>query len=165
MSILDENITQNMGFNGGLKVTGNMKQSWMTSSKWAMFFAILGFINIGFSVLMLGSMGGMLEMMMAMGGGDNPAFGMMQMIMPYLTIISLLVSAVMFFIHFFHLRFSNLIQRAVNFTDQDAFEKAWMNLRNHFRLFGITLCVMIGFYIIMIGVFATMAASGSIPFE
>lgn len=164
MSILDENITQNMSSSGGLKVTGYMKQSWMTTSKWAMFFAILGFVNIGFSVLMLGSMGGILQMMMAMGG-DNGAFQMMSMILPYISGITLLLSAVMFFIHFYHLRFSNLIQRSVNFTDQDAFEKGWMNLRNHFRLYGIVVCVMIGFYIIMIGVVGSMVASGSNLFE
>ncbi|MBK6997460.1 MAG: hypothetical protein IPH31_22080 [Lewinellaceae bacterium] len=158
MSILDENAAQH----NGLSVTGEMKRSWMSISKWAMFFAIIGFIYIGLSLLMIGSMGTMLQMIMAMGG-DNPVFSVIAPMMSYITIISVLMMAVMFFINFYHFRFASQIQRAVNFTDQTSFEKSWLNLRNHFRLYGITVCALIVFYVILIVVIGSMMASSTVP--
>jgi Family of unknown function (DUF5362) len=165
MSILDETLAHNFDDNSGLVVTNNMKRNWITTSKWAMFFAILGFIWIGFSLLSMGSAASTLQMMQMMGG-DNPIFEIYGMLMPFLTVITLVVVAVMFFIHFFHLRFATQIQRAVNFTDQAAFVNAWKNLRNHFRLYGILVCVALVFYAIMfIVMFTVMAGKDSLPME
>ncbi|MCB0522971.1 MAG: hypothetical protein H6576_17225 [Lewinellaceae bacterium] len=147
MSILDENISRSSDLDGGLKVTGEMKRNWFTTSKWAMFFAILGFIQIGLSVLMLGSFGSTLQMMSALSG-ENTMMAFFSMIAPYVTALTIITSAVFFFIHFYHYRFASFIQRSINFTDQTAFEKAWMNLRNNVRLFGIMICVMLGFYLL-----------------
>jgi hypothetical protein len=160
MSILDENAAQNIT---GLGVTNEMKRSWMSTSKWALFFAIIGFIYIGLSALMLGSMGAIFQSMSMLMGDSNPAFAMFGPMMSYITIIAGLMLVVMFFINFYHLRFANQIQRAVNVSDQNAFEKAWMNLRNHFRLYGIATCVVLALYLIMFIVIGTMAANSTLP--
>lgn len=163
MSILDESTTQNMRSDTGLHVTNEMKRNWITISKWALFLAILGFIYIGLSLLMIGSMSTVLQMMAAMT--DNPVLEAMGPLMSYLTVFTLLMLAVMFFIHYYHLRFSTNIQRAVNFTDQTAFEKAWLNLRNHFRLYGIVVCAIIVLYVILLVVVGSLMANATIPVE
>ena len=161
MSILDENTARNMNANAGLGVSSEMKRSWTTISKWALFFAVIGFVYIGLSLLMLGSMGAMLEMMARMGG-DNPIFAAIGPMMSYMTIISVVMMAFLFFVNFFHLRFSTQIKQAVNFNDQSAFEKSWMNLRNHFRLYGILICVIMVFYVIMIIVVGSAVAGAAL---
>lgn len=161
MSILDDNSTQNMSSGNGLGVTNEMKRNWMATSKWAMFFAILGFIYIGLSLLMIGSMSTVIQMMAAMT--DNPVLEAMGPLMSYMTIFSVLMMAVMFFIHFYHLRFATMIQRAINFTDQIAFDKAWLNLRNHFRIYGIVVCVLIVVYTLVLILVGTVLASSGMP--
>lgn len=160
MSILDENAARDP--NSGLGVTNEMKRSWMAISKWALFFAVIGFIYVALSLLMLGSIGTMLDMMRAISG-DNPVLDAMGPLMSYVTIISGLLMVVIFFVNFYHLRFATQIQRAVNFSDQSAFEKAWLNLRNHFRLYGIATCVMIAFYLILLILIGTVLSNTVMP--
>jgi len=165
MSILDDTLAHDKDSNTGLTVTSTMQRNWMTTSKWAMFFAILGFIWIGLSLLSMGSMASAMQMMQMMSG-DNPVFAMYGALMPYMTILTLITVAVMFFIHFFHLRFATQIQRAINFTDQTAFVDAWRNLRNHFRIYGILVCVLLVFYgIILVVMVTTVASSNNFPME
>ncbi len=165
MSILDETLAQQIDDNSGLNVTNRMKGNWMTTSKWAMFLAILGFVFLGIRLLSIGGAASSLQAM-RMIGGDNPIFGMVEMLLPYLTIIILVTVAVLFFVYFFLLRFSTQIQRAVNFTDQAAFVNAWQNMRNHYRILGILICVSLVFYAIMIVVmFTVIASKNSFPME
>ncbi|MBL7829356.1 MAG: hypothetical protein JNJ57_22155 [Saprospiraceae bacterium] len=165
MSILDDNSSISNA-SGGLKPTGEMKRNWVISSKWAQFLSILGFVQIAISILMIGAFGTILQMM-SMYMGDNPMTAFFGMISTYYYLITLLSVAFMFFIHFFHLRFSLKIKQAVNQNDQHAFTGAWQNLRNHFRIFGIAVCIVLVFYI---GIFifaltAAASAGGSIPLE
>lgn len=165
MSILDDTLAHDMDSNTGLTVTSTMKRNWMTTSKWAMFFAILGFIWIGLSLLSMGSMASALQMMQMMSG-DNPIFAAYGAILPYMTVVTLISVAVLFFVYYFHLRFATQIQRAINFSDQTAFVNAWQNLRNHFRIYGILVCVGLVFYVILLAiVFTTVARSSSFPME
>lgn len=146
MSILDDNTS--IQPDSGLKPTGEMKRNWIITSKWAMFFAILGFIYIGFALLTIGAMGTMLQTMGTLMG-ENPATGLFVAIAPYMTIMTLFSVALLFFINYFHLQFALKIKQALNVNDQGAFVAAWKNLRNHFRIFGIMVCVMIGLYLIV----------------
>jgi predicted PurR-regulated permease PerM len=73
----------------------------------------------------------------------------------------LLALACVFFLSLFHLKFSNGITRAMNFTDQQAFTAAWRNFRNHFRLYGIMVIVFIALYIIMIIAVLTMVGTAT----
>ena len=157
MSILDDNSAQNMGNGAGLSVSAGMKRNWMTTSKWAMFFAILGFVYVGINLLSIGAVSSMMQMIATMS--DNPMLEAILPLMSYFTIISVVGMIALFFVCFYHLKFSTNIQRAVNFTDQVAFENAWLNLRNHFRLYGILICVVIVLYIVMMVVAMSMLAS------
>jgi hypothetical protein len=164
MSILDENIAQNPNSDGSIGVTSEMKRNWMATSKWAMFFAILGFIYIGLSLLMIGSMGNVIQMMMIMAG-DNPILAAMAPMMSYITVITAIMLVVMFFVNFFHFRFATQIQHAINFTDQSSFDKSWLNLRNYFRTYGIATIAVMVFYVIMLAVIGSTLATTLSPEE
>jgi predicted PurR-regulated permease PerM len=70
---------------------------------------------------------------------------------------------VWFFINLYHLKFASQIQRAIKFSDQKAFENAWENLRNHFRIYGILTCVLILLYLVLVVAVVKTAASDFSP--
>ncbi|MBV6442089.1 MAG: hypothetical protein DYG98_01945 [Haliscomenobacteraceae bacterium CHB4] len=159
MEILDNQYTQEAG-DEGLQVTRNMKVHWLSTSKWAMFLAILGFIYTGLALLMTAFMMPMLKMAMTMGGQAELA-ELMESAGIVFVIVMVLAVGVMFFIHLYHLRFATNIQRAMQYESQDAFEAAWRNFRNYFRLNGIVTIAFIALYLIALIVIGGMAATRS----
>lgn len=157
MEILDNQYTQDAG-SEGLQVTRNMKINWLSTSKWAMFLAILGFIYVGFLLIAVAFMMPMMRTALSMTGQEELA-GLIESAGIFFVLFMLLFAAVIFFIHLFHLRFSTGIKRALQYDDQDSFESAWRNLRNHFRLYGIVAIVTIATYIIALIFIGSMAAS------
>lgn len=154
----DNELTQNNSDYAGLRVTNEMKRNWLSTSKWARFFAILGFVIAGLYLLFLGSMGAMFETISRLSG--NAMMGMMLApMMTYITVFIAIMLVVQIAYHYFHLRFANDMKKSLQFTDQTAFEQSWKNLRNHFRIFGILIIVVLVFYVIAIGAVAYMAAS------
>lgn len=101
----------------------------------------------------------MMKMALTMTGQSELA-GFMESAGVFFVIFMLLLVAVMFFIHFFHLRFATGIQRAIQYDSQDSFESAWRNLRNHFRLNGIITIAVLAIYAIALIFIGSMAASG-----
>lgn len=146
-------------FNNGLRVTSGMENNWRSTAKWAMFFAVLGFIATGLYLLMAMVIMPLFRTFSTMGTVPEPigsligSFGWLFMLL-YLGMV-----AVMFFLAYFHLKFSSGINRAVNFTDQNAFDSAWRNMRNFFRLNGIMTIVIIVLYIVFFIALASMAGN------
>lgn len=145
----------------GLRTTAGMESNWRITSKWAMFFAVLGFIFAGLYLLGAIAIIPMFRMMASMGVMPQPIADMIGSFSWLFVLLYLLGIAVMFFLAYFHLKFSNSINRAINFTDQNAFEVAWRNLRNYFRLNGILIIAGIVLYIVMIIVVVSVASSFS----
>jgi hypothetical protein len=162
MSNFDQNTSQHRNSWGEFGVTEAMKRNWMSISKWALFFSILGFIYVGLSVLMLGSMGTILELLAAMGD-ENPVLSLFSPFLSYITVVTGIILVVWFFINLYHLKFASQIQRAIKFSDQKAFENAWENLRNHFRIYGILTCVLILLYLVLVVAVVKTAASDFSP--
>ncbi len=163
----DETTPLNDNFSG-LRVTNEMKRNWLSTSKWARFFAILGFVIVGLYVLLLGSLGTIMQTLGNLTG--NPMMSMM--ITPALTYITVFV-AIMLLVqaayHYYHLRFANDMKKSLQFTDQDAFEQSWRNLRNHFRIFGILVVVALVFVLIALTAMGYLMSSlsngGAFPTE
>ena len=145
--------------NDGLRTTPKMEYNWRITAKWAMFFAVLGFIATGLYLLGALVIIPAFQSMAAMGVMPEPVSSVVGSLGWLFILLYLGFVAIMFFLAYFHLKFSNGITRAVNFTDQAAFENAWRNMRNFFRLNGIFTIVGIVLYIIIIIVAATMAGS------
>lgn len=157
MEILDNQYTQEAG-NDGLQVTRNMKDNWLSTSKWALFLSILGFIYLGLALLAVVFMMPMMRMAFAMSGQTELA-DLMESAGIAFVIFMLLVLGVWFMITLFHLRFSTGIKRAMQYDSQDEFESAWRSFRNYFRWNGITTIAMIAIYIIALIFIGSMAAS------
>lgn len=146
-----ESLDQDFQYNAAdqLQVTRAMRQDWQTTGKWAFFLSIIGFVFIGLGLLVAGSLTQVINMMQAMGT-DNPALELFSSMGTGLTIFYLLMLALQLAITYFHFRFAQQLKRAVQFTDQDAHEQAWLNFRNFLRINGIVFIVVIVFYIIAI---------------
>lgn len=168
MSLYDNETTQNNDHFVGLRVTNEMKRNWLTTSKWARFFAILGFVVSGLYLLFLGSFSAIMESMNNLTGG-NPVLTMMMPLMTYFTVFIALILLVQLAYHYYHLRFANDMKNALNLTNQSAFEQSWKNLRNHFRIFGIMMIAVMVLYVVMIAVVVSTvgaaASSGGFPGE
>jgi len=136
--------------NGDLRVTPGMETNWRITSKWAMFFAVLGFIVTGLYLLSALAIIPALRMMAAMGTLPEPVNSLIGSFSWVIVLLYLGALACVFLLALYHLRFSNSINRALNFTDQNAFANAWLNLRNHFRLYGIMTITFIALYLIML---------------
>lgn len=159
MDILDNQYAQEPG-SDGLKINRNMRLNWLSTSKWAMFFAILGFILAGISLLAIGTMMPLMQSIMAMSGNFEAA-SMMQSLAPYALGVMVILTVALCFVHYFHLRFAQNIQRAMQFDDQITFESAWRNLRYNFRLTGIIVISYIVIYLVAIIFVITISASRS----
>lgn len=159
MEILDNQYAQEPE-TGGLQVNRNMRLNWLITSKWAMFFAILGFVVAGISLLSIGAVMPMLQSIMAMSGNFEAAT-MLQSIGPTFVAIMVILTLVVCLMHYFHLRFAQQIQRAMQFDDQTTFESAWRSLRYNFRLTGIIAISYIVIYLGVIIIIMGMAASKS----
>lgn len=168
MSMYDNEIPQDNSNLGGLRVTNEMKRRWLATSKWAKFFAIIGFVGVGLSVLLLGSLGVIFQTLGNLSGN----YMLTMMLAPMLTYITgfaavgLLVQAAY---HYYHLRFANDMKKALHLTDQAAFEQSWRSLRNHFRIFGILVVVALAFALValtVIGYTMSLPSGGeSFPME
>lgn len=149
----------NFTSNDNLRVTSTMENNWRITSKWAMFFAVLGFIGAGLYLLGAVAIVPVFRMMIAMGTLPEPVSTLLGSMSWLFVLIYLLAVASMFFLSLFHLKFSNGINRAINFTDQNSFENAWRNLRNHFRLYGLIIIISFVLYIVLIAVAVTIGTS------
>ena len=145
-----------------LRVTSGMETNWRITSKWAMFFAVLGFIFAGFFLLGAIAIIPMVRMMASMGVMPEPMASMMASFSWVIVLLYLVGLAIVFFLSYFMMKFSNSINRAINFTDQNAFAASWRNLRNYYRLYGSMIIVYIVLYIVaIIAVFSIMGSTRS----
>jgi amino acid transporter len=138
----------------GLRVTGATEMHWRQTAKWATFFAVLGFIGAGIYLLASFTILPVFQAMSSTGAFplDISQWGWLVML------FMLAFVAALFFLSLYHIRFANGIPRAFNYQDQAAFEDAWRNLRNHFRLQGILTIAVIVIYvgaIVAIAMFST----------
>lgn len=146
-------------FNDTLRITAGMEHNWRITAKWAMFFAVLGFIVAGLYTLGAVAFIPLIRTLSAMGTIPEPLATLFGSFSWLFVLLYLGVVAIMFFLAFFHMKFANLITRALNFTDQASFNNAWRNMRNYFRLNGIVTIVSLALYFIGIIVVASVAGS------
>ncbi len=122
-----------------VRVSPMMKKNWKQIASWATFFSIIGFVGVFIQLIYL-------LIAITFFSRDRGVISSHVDFNPFifggLLSYSVIVVA-LFFIHFYHLKFANLIQKAIRSNDQIIFEMAWRNLRNHFRLYGVVLILYI----------------------
>ncbi|HKK10471.1 MAG TPA: hypothetical protein VJ939_06510 [Bacteroidales bacterium] len=120
--------------------------------KWAMFFAVLGFIFIGL---------GILSMIGFTFFGFSEALQPQQMPnqMPITALKSmniigtLIIIAIYFFPVLYMYRFSVRTKKAIMENSSDSFELAIQALNSHFQFMGILTIIFLVIYVFFIGIF------------
>lgn len=129
--------------------------------KWAMFFAVLGFVFIGLGIL---SMIGFAFFDLTEAFMPEQMPNQMQTQMPTglytLNIIITLIVMVIYFIPVLYMyRFSVRTKKAILENSSDSFELAIQALNSHFQFVGVLTIIFLTIYIFFIGIaviFGTM---------
>lgn len=125
--------------------------------KWAKFFAILGFIGIGFMVL-----GGLFfgTFMGRLGGGAMGA-GMVGMAPGIMGAIYVIFAVIMVVPMIYLNKFANYISVAINSNDNHSLEMAFEKFKSYYKYIGIFTIVILGIYalIFVFAIFAGLASA------
>ena len=115
------------------------------AAKWGKFLAIVGFIVIGFVVMMAlftgVFMGGMMQ------GMDN-AIGVASAIGGLMTFSYLLFALLYFFPVLYLYRFSSKMQQGLSIQSEAAVSEAFKNLKSLLKFMGILTIIMLAFYVL-----------------
>jgi hypothetical protein len=141
------------------------------SAKWCMFLAIVGFIGLGFllllAIFMYAAMSAVPEMAMAGAGAGMPGgmgagfFGAMK---GFLCGLYVVIAIVYFFPVYYLYKYAKGMKNALESSNSDMLTEALVNLKSHHKFLGIMTIVMISLYIVLfIGmmIFAASMASAA----
>lgn len=142
-----------------LQLTEVIKSNLVEAAKWAKFIAIIGFIGIGFMIIVGLFFGTIMGMISRLEGAETAAlpsfFGAV------VAVVYILLALLYFFPVKYLYDFSSKVKRAIEITDQDLFSEAILKLKSHYKYIGILMIVMICLYIlgIIISIIAGVAAA------
>jgi hypothetical protein len=131
-----------------VEVTPAMERSWKQITPWTLFLAIVGFINtLLLLILMIVYIVWVISMLNrpSVLHFDGPSPGLL-FLFGLLALTGLGICC--FFSNYWLTLFSAQIRRSLNKVSQDQFERAWRNLKMHFRIVGIQLIILL-FTIVM----------------
>jgi lipopolysaccharide export LptBFGC system permease protein LptF len=113
--------------------------------KWTTFLAILGFVFLGFLVLMALAMGAFMSGPLAkeFGPGFGSGFPGILIALVYLGM------AILYFFPILYLyRFSTQTRNAIEHRDSNILNQAFYNLRSHYKFIGILAIIMLAMYVL-----------------
>ena len=115
-----------------LQITPDIRSYWHESSKWSLFFAILGFVYLGIiGILMLASSQG--------GFGAAGAI-----------VTLLIIGAIVFFPCWYMFKFARLLKQGIDDDSTRQAEESFSNLRRFYQFIGILTIVFLSFYAIVL---------------
>ena len=128
-----------------LYITKEAKIGLKTAAQWAYFFAILGFIGIGFMVLAGISMGAVFSMM------GNEKLGAVYPFSAWLiSALYLILAAFYFFPVLYLFRFADKMKAAFRSSDVRVLTDSFINLGRHYKFLGIMVIALFGLYFVII---------------
>lgn len=136
-----------------MEIDGSMMSVLNETRKWTKFMAILGFIGIGFMLLMGLFFGTFFPSVMETMPQSSP-FPIKMMGITYV-----ILAIVFFFPILFLLNFSNQMKSALYYNNQEALYQSFNNLKRHFKFIGILIIVeliIVGFIVIGAGIVAAI---------
>lgn len=134
-----------------LQLTSESKEFLKEAGKWAYFLGIIGFIGIGFLVIISFFIGGIFASMDSYGAR-----------MPFppvmLTVLYLAMAVIYFFPVLYLFNFGSKIKRAFADNDIEALTEGIKNLKSHYKFVGIFTLAILGLYalIFIIGIFGAI---------
>lgn len=127
-----------------LNITENIRQYWTESRKWAMFFAVLGFIYIGFLLL---SVFGLSTL-----GNEGIFAGVFTL---------LIVGGIVFVPTWLIFQFSQNLKQSLTTESTQALGLSFRNLRRLYQFAGILMIIILAFYgIIFLFMLTFMSSRG-----
>jgi len=130
---MDAGLPDSEGSQSGLRITSSIRRNWHATSRWAMFFAVLGFLYLGLVALSLLSI--------ATLGGTEAAV---------MIFMVLFIGALVFIPTWFMFQFSQNIIKGVSGNDMHATETGFSFLKRFYQYIGILTLVILGLYAILL---------------
>lgn len=142
-----------------IRLNNEAKAVLKEASKWASFLAVLGFIGIGFIVLMALFAGTIFSALPSSGYGS--VLGGIGF-----TIAYLLVALLYFFPVMYLYKFAKNTKIGLLRDDEKVLTEAFTNLKSHYKFIGVLTIVMLSFYaiIFLIAIVSGVAAASSTSF-
>ena len=115
------------------------------TAKWGKFLAIVGFVGVGFVVLMAVVAGTIFDSAMERaGGGSAGVVGG-----TFLSAFYLLFAVLYFFPVLYLYKFSDKMKAALDSKDEDLVAESFRNLKSLFKFMGILTIAIFGFYLLV----------------
>ena len=147
-----ENNQSEMKENLELKLTNESLGYLNETRKWTMFFAILGFIGIGFLAIAF--------IIMAIIGIIGGVMGNMgSAIFVVLAVVYLIIGVLYFFPVLYLLKFSTNMKTAIEQTKQSNLVSAFEYLKSHYKFLGIFTIALFGLYLVAGIIFGIIAVA------
>ena len=132
-----------------------------TAGRWATFLGIMGFIGTGVIALCAIFIGSIFSVISRL----NPAAQAIPSgVGGFLTFLYLMIAVFYFFMSYYLYQFGTKIKNGTSLNDSALATKAFMNLKSHFKLIGITTIIFLSIEILAViivviaAVFATSAS-------
>jgi len=121
-----------------LQITSNIRKYWSESTKWTLFFSILGFLYVALLVLLM------------LVGSKSPMFAA--------GLVGILVAGALIFIpSWFLFQFSQKVKQGLQTDDSALAATGFSNLRWFYQYAGILMIIVLVLYAIMFLVLMTVA--------
>ena len=130
---------------GDLKISSISTKYLRETAKWSKFLAIIGFIGIGFMVL--AALG-----IMMFGSSINSGYRASyqnQFPLAFGAIFYLILAVLYYFPVSYLYKFSTSMKNAVDRTDNVSIDKAFENLKSHYKFMGIMMIVILSLYALL----------------
>jgi hypothetical protein len=119
------------------------------TARWAKFLAIVGFVAIGFMLLMGIFFGSIFGAMSSFSGASYSRIGLSGSSLGF-TFLYIALAALYFFPTLYLFNFATKMQVAIRNNDQFNLNAAFKNLKSCFKFLGILTIVLIAFYVLAI---------------
>ena len=126
----------------GLAISSEIAAFLVETGKWAKFISILGFIGIGFMVIMAFFMGSIMSLAGAAEMASFPS--------GIITFVYLILGGLYFFPVYYLYKFSNNISTAIYRKDNQQLHTAFEYLKSHYKFIGILMIIILSMYALMI---------------
>lgn len=125
------------------------------TAKWAYFMSILGFVGIGFMVLLALFIGTIFSALNNMSGGMNPMMGIGT---GFISGLYLVIALIYFFPVYYLFQFSSKMKKAFKVNDNELINSSFEHLKSHYKFIGIVSLVFVVLYALII-LFSVLAAA------
>ncbi len=131
----------------GLSLNKQTKAFLLETAKWSKFLAIIGFIMVGFMVIMGLSFGSIMGVIASMDSSTSMAMEMIPM--GLFGVFYVILALIYFFPIWYLFKFATKMKNALLTDDESELTEAFSNLKSHYKFVGILTIIMLSLYALM----------------